>query len=78
MCSVLFESMEDVEDVFCFGQRKLGYIELRECQRKAVWVYVSWKDVCFRSPGELGKSLCFEIAPFVIEGTQNRCGCKEC
>ena len=60
--------MEGVEDVLSFGLRKLGYSELRESQRKVIEAYVSGKDVFFRSPTGSGKSLCFEIAPFVFEG----------
>jgi len=60
--------MEGVEDVLSFGLRKLGYSELRESQRKVVESYVSGKDIFFCSPMGSGKSLCFEIAPFVFEG----------
>ena len=60
--------MEGVEDVLSFGLRKLGYSELRKSQIKVIEAYVSGKDVFFPSPTGSGKSLCFEIAPFVFEG----------
>ena len=60
--------MEGVEGVLSFGLWKLGYSELQESQRKVVESCVSGKDVFFRSPTGSGKSLCFEIAPFVFEG----------
>ena len=57
-----------MEEVLDFALRKLGYSELRAGQRKVVEAYISGKDVFFRSPTGSGKSLCFEIAPFVFEG----------
>ena len=59
--------MENVEDALDFGLRKLGYSQLREGQRKVVEAYLSGRDVFFGSPTGSGKSLCFEIAPFVFE-----------
>lgn len=59
--------MEGVEDVLSFGLRKLGYSELRESQRKVV-ESCQWEGHIFCSPTGSGKSLCFEIAPFVFEG----------
>jgi len=60
-------AMENVEDALDFGLRKLEYSQLREGQRKVVEAYLSGRDVVFCSPTGSGKSLCFEIAPFVFK-----------
>ena len=54
------------------GLSKLGYTTIRLNQRKVVEAYMKKKDVFFCSPTGSGKSLCFEIAPFVFDGKQYR------
>ena len=49
------------------GLSKLGYVTIRPNQRKVVEAYMKNKDVFFCSPTGSGKSLCFEIAPFVFQ-----------
>jgi len=64
------DGLEDMEGVLNFGLQKLGYSKLRDGQRRVVEAYLTGKDVFFCSLTELGKSLCFEIAPFVFEGIE--------
>ena len=62
------DDLEDMEAVLNFGLQKLGYDKLRDGQKRVVEAYLTGKDVFFCSPTGSGKSLCFEIAPFVFEG----------
>ena len=55
------DDLEDMEAVLNFGLQKLGYSKLRDGQKRIVEAYLC-------SPTGSGKSLCFEIAPFVFEG----------
>ena len=64
------DGLEDMEGVLNFGLQKLGYSKLRDGQRRVVEAYLTEKDVYFCSPTGSGKSLCFEIAPFVFEGIE--------
>ena len=58
-----------MEDVLNFGLRKIGYQDFREGQREVVKAYLAGKDVLFCTPTGSGKSLYFEIAPYVFEAT---------
>ena len=49
-----------------FGLNKLNYDQLREYQSKGVVGYLNRQDVFLCSPTGIGKSLLFEIAPFVL------------
>ena len=62
------DNLEDMEAVLNFGLQKLGYDKLRDGHKRVVEAYLTGKDVFFCSPAGSGKSLCFEIAPFVFEG----------
>ena len=62
------DDLEDMEGVLNFGLQKLGYSKLRDGQKRVVEAFLTGKDVFFCSPTGSGKSLCFEIAPFVFEG----------
>ena len=46
----------------------IGYSELRPNQLEIVKSYCEGKDVFYASPTGSGKSLVFEVAPFVLEG----------
>ena len=65
------DDLEDMEAVLNFGLQKLGYDKLRDGQKRVVEAYLTGKDVFFCSPTGSGKSLCFEIAPFV-ENAENQ------
>ena len=55
-----------MEDSLRFGLQKLGYEKFRKGQRRVIEAYLSGKDVMFCAPTGSGKSLCFEVAPFVF------------
>ena len=50
-----------------YALEKLLYKSIREYQRQVVKNYMSGKDVFFCAPTGSGKSLVFEIAPFMFE-----------
>ena len=56
-----------MEDAILYGLEKLNFTELRPNQRNVIEEYASRKDMgFFCSPTGSGKSLTFEIAPFVL------------
>ena len=55
-----------MEDAILYGIRMLNYTELRPNQRNVIEGYSCGKDVLFCSPTGSGKSLTFEIAPYVM------------
>ena len=55
-----------MDDAILYGLEKLNFTELRPNQRNVIEGYASGKDVFFCSPTGSGKSLTFEIAPFVL------------
>ena len=57
-----------MEDAILYGLEKLNLAELGPNQRNVIEEYASGKDVVFFfcSPTGSGKSLTFEIAPFVL------------
>ena len=57
MDSVLKEALE-----------RLGYSHLRPNQKQVIENYISGKDVLFCSPTGSGKSLTFEVAPYIYKG----------
>ena len=56
-----------MEEAIGKALRVLGYMEIRPNQKLVVTLYLSGKDVLFFSPTGSGKSLTFEIAPFVFK-----------
>ena len=56
-----------MEEAIDKALRVLGYKEIRPNQKLVVTLYLSGKDVLFCSPTGSGKSLTFEIAPFVFK-----------
>ena len=50
-----------------FGLNKLGVMAIRENQRKVVEAYLAGKDVLMVAPTGSGKSLVFQISPYVID-----------
>lgn len=57
-----------MESVLKEALAKLGYTELRPNQRQVIENYISGKDVLFCSPTGSGKSLTFEVAPYIYKG----------
>ena len=49
----------------------LGYTDIRPNQKLVVEAYLNGKDVLFCSPTGSGKSLTFEIAPFVFKNLKD-------
>ncbi|CAG2233679.1 recQ [Mytilus edulis] len=58
-----------------FGLQKLSFTEIKINQRKVVESFLAGKDVFFCSPTGSGKSLTFEIAPFVFKYLQKNDMC---
>lgn len=59
--------MASLEDAIKYGLAKLGYKETRGPQRQVVDAYALGKDVFLSAPTGSGKSLCFEIVPYVLD-----------
>jgi ATP-dependent DNA helicase RecQ len=59
--------MSLLEDAIKYGLSKLGYEELKGPQHEVIKAYALGKDVFLSSPTGSGKSLCFEIAPYVLD-----------
>ena len=57
-----------MESVLKGALERLGYDELRPNQRQVIENYISGKDVLFCSPTGSGKSLTFEVAPYMYQG----------
>ena len=57
--------MNSLQDSIEYGLRKLGYDKIKDNQRKVVEAYVAGRDVLMVAPTGSGKSLIFQIAPFV-------------
>ncbi|VDI17913.1 Hypothetical predicted protein [Mytilus galloprovincialis] len=58
-----------------FGLQKLSFTEIKINQRKVVESFLAGKYVLFCSPTGSGKSLTFEIAPFVFKYLQKNDMC---
>ena len=50
-----------------FGLNKLGFKSIRENQRKVIEAYLAGRDVLMIAPTGSGKSLTFQISPYVID-----------
>ena len=61
-----------MEEALSFGLQKLKYKEIRKNQESVVSAYLNGQDVFFCSPTGSGKSLVFEIAPFVFSFKYHR------
>ena len=59
--------MRSVKDAVAYGLRKAQHKDVREHQRKVIEGYCSGKDVFLSAPTGSGKSLTFEIAPYVFD-----------
>lgn len=59
--------MRSIKDAINYGLSKIGFTEIREHQRQVVEAYLSGKDVFVSAPTGSGKSLTFEIAPYVFD-----------
>ena len=59
--------MRSIKDAIAYGLRKANYKEVREHQRKAIEGYCSGRDVFLSAPTGSGKSLTFEVAPFIFD-----------
>ena len=58
--------MRSVKDAIAYGLQKAQYKDVREHQRKVIEGYCSGKDVFLSAPTGSGKSLTFEVAPYVF------------
>ena len=63
--------MRSVEEAIAYGLRKANYKDAREHQRKVIQAYCSGKDVFVSAPTGSGKSLTFEVAPYVLDYLQH-------
>ena len=59
--------MNSLQDSIEYGLRKLGYDKIKDNQQKVVEAYVAGRDVLMVAPTGSGKSLIFQIAPFVFD-----------
>ena len=59
--------MHSVKEPITYGLRKAQYKDVREHQRKVIEGYCSGKDVFLSAPTGSGKSLTFEVAPYVFD-----------
>ena len=66
-----------LEEAIKYGLSKLGYDKLRGPQHEVVEAYAAGKDVFLSSPTGSGKSLCFEIAPYVLDKMKKGFGDEE-
>lgn len=57
----------NIDQLISYGLSKLGYTNIRLNQKKVVEAYLRKKDVFLCSPTGSGKSLCFEISPYVLK-----------
>ncbi|XP_053395849.1 ATP-dependent DNA helicase RecQ-like [Mercenaria mercenaria] len=68
--------MDRFDSAVAFALQKNGYSELRENQRAVTEQYVNGNDALLCSPTGSGKSLIFEMAPFMFQYMENKD--KEC
>jgi ATP-dependent DNA helicase RecQ len=59
--------MYSIEEGIQHGLDKLGYQSLRDGQQEVIESYLKGKYVFFCSPTGSGKSLCYEIAPYIFD-----------
>lgn len=56
-----------VQSAISYGLRSLGYSEAMDAQRRVIEAYMAGRDVLMVAPIGSGKSLIFQIAPFVFD-----------
>ena len=59
--------MQSVEGAISYGTKRLSIEQLNGKQREAVVSFVEGKDVFVSLPTGFGKSICFQILPFVLD-----------
>lgn len=59
--------MANISRAIDFGLNKLGFNYIRENQRKVIEAYLCERDVLMIAPTGSGKSLTFQISPYVID-----------
>ena len=59
--------MRSVKDAVAYRLRKAQHKDVREHQRKVIEGHCSGKDVFLSAPTGSGKSLSFEVAPYVFD-----------
>ena len=59
--------MQSVEGAISYGAKRLSIKQLNGKQREAVMSFVEGKDVFVSLPTGFGKSICFQILPFVLD-----------
>ena len=64
--------MSVIEHAIDFSLHKNGYSELKPNQRTVIEHYMKGKDVLFCAPTGSGKSLIFEMAPFLFQSLENK------
>ena len=72
-----------MDECIQYGLTKLNYSNIRHNQKEVVLQYTQGSDVLFCSPTGSGKSLTFEIAPYVLSFlrrtvTRTMCQCDCC
>lgn len=71
MYEVFCTTQDNMDEAISYALQKLSYPSIRDYQKKVVEGYVAGKDVFFCAPTGSGKSLVFEIAPFVFQKVKN-------
>ena len=59
--------MQSVEGAISYGAKRLSIKQLNGKQREAVMSFVEGKDVFVSLPTGFGRSICFQILPFVLD-----------
>ena len=68
ICHVYYASkMHSAERMISYGIKRLSIEQLNGKQREAVVSFVEGKDVLVSLPMGFGKSICFQILPFVLD-----------
>jgi superfamily II DNA helicase RecQ len=61
-----------VQSAISYGLRSLGYSEAMDAQCRVIEAYMASRDVMMVAPTGSGKSLIFQISPFVFDHLQHR------
>ena len=65
----------DIENAIQYALNKNGYMQLMPNQRSVIEQYLKGRDVLFCSPTGSGKSLVFEMAPFLFQYLEKKHDC---
>ena len=67
--------MDNLEEAIQFALSKNGYSQLKPNQRSVIEQYLKGRDVLFCSPTGSGKSLVFEVSPFLFQYLEKKQEC---